>query len=86
MGAFLSFDKFITPTVIKVVYWIGIVGVIISGIAWGFAGSQYSSFAWLGALLGIVLGLFLWRVYCELIMLWFKIHDELSGIRQNTTR
>jgi hypothetical protein len=86
MNAFLSFDKFVTPTVIKIVYWVGIVIIVISGVVWGIAAAQYSAFAPIGALLGIALGLFFWRVYCELIMLWFKIHDELTGIRQNTRR
>ena len=86
MGAFLSFDKFVTPAVIKVVYWIGIVGIIISGIIWAIAGAYYSAFAPIGAIIGVVLGLLLWRVYCELIMLWFKIYDELTGIRKNTVK
>lgn len=86
MGAFLSFDKFVTPAVIKVVYWIGIVVIIISGVGWAFAGAQYSAFAPIGAIIGVILGLLLWRVYCELIILWFKIHDEMVGIRKNTTK
>jgi hypothetical protein len=86
MGAFLSFDKFVTPAVIKVVYWIGIVGIVISGVIWAIAGARYNAWAPIGAILGIIFGLFLWRVYCELIMLWFKIHDELAGIRQNTAK
>jgi hypothetical protein len=86
MGAFLSFDKFVTPAVIKVVYWIGIVGIVISGAVWAIAGAQYSAFAPIGAIVGAILGLFLWRVYCEVIMLWFKIYDEMVGIRKNTAK
>lgn len=86
MGAFLSFDKFVTPTVIKVVYWIGIVCIVISSVVWGIAAAQHNALAPIAAIIGLILGLLLWRVYCELIMLWFKIHDELTGIRKNTTR
>lgn len=38
MSAFLSFDKLITPSVIKVVYWIGIAVIIIFGIVGAIAG------------------------------------------------
>lgn len=91
MSAFLSFDKLITPTVIKVFYWIGIVGIIVFGIvaAIGAAATQYGIAAFgsfILAILGTIVGLFFWRVYCELIMLWFKIHDDLVGIRQNTAK
>jgi hypothetical protein len=86
MGAFLSFDKFVTPAVIKVIYWIGIVGIVISAIVWAIAATRYSAFAPIGAIIGAILSLFLWRVYCELIMLWFKIYDEMAGIRKNTAK
>jgi hypothetical protein len=86
MSAFLSFDKLITPSVIKVVYWIGIAVIIIFGIVGAIAGLKESALAPLGAIIGVIVGLFVWRVYCELIMLWFKIHDELAGIRQNTAK
>jgi hypothetical protein len=86
MSAFLSFDKLITPSVIKVVYWIGIAAIVIFGIVGAIAGLKESTLAPLGAIIGVIVGLFVWRVYCELIMLWFKIHDELAGIRQNTAK
>ena len=86
MSAFLSFDKMITPSVIKVVYWIGIVVIIISGIVGAFVGMKENALAPLGAILYVIVGLFVLRVYCELIMLWFKIHEDLVGIRQNTAK
>jgi hypothetical protein len=86
MSAFLSFDRLITPSVIKVIYWIGIVVILIGGVVGAIAGLQESALAPLGAIIGVIVGLFVLRVYCELIMLWFKIHEELVGIRQNTAR
>jgi hypothetical protein len=87
MGAFLSFDKFVTPAVVKIVYWIGIVAIVISGVVWSVGSVYY--FGWIGpviAIVSIVFGLLLWRVYCELVMLWFKLYDEMVGIRQNTAK
>jgi len=77
-GEFLSFRKFVTPAVIQVVFWLGVLGVIIGSItqmvvlgsAWGV----------IGGLIGIVLGVLLVRVWCELIILLFRIYDSLRGI------
>lgn len=90
MGAFLSFDKFVTPAVIKVVYWIGIVLIVISGALWAFSSAQFYGVSPIGTVIGaiifVILGVLFWRVYCELVMLFFKIYDELVGIRKNTVK
>jgi hypothetical protein len=86
MSAFLSFDKLITPSVIKVIYWLGIVSLVIGAVVAAVAGFKESPLAPVGAVIGLVVALFVWRVYCELIMLGFKIYEELMGIRQNTAK
>jgi hypothetical protein len=91
MGAFLAFDKMITPTFIKIVYWVGIAGIILSGIIGAIsAAAVQSGLAAFGSFIVVILvaiaGLFVWRMYCELIILWFKIHEELVGIRHNTAK
>ena len=91
MGEYLSFRKFITPAAIQVIFWIGVVGIVIStlvgmftgGLLHGAGGFVVSFFV---SLIAGIAFLFLWRVYCELIILWFKIYEELDGIRRNTTR
>jgi hypothetical protein len=86
MGAFLSFDKLITPSVIKVIYWLGIVALVIGAVVGAVTGLKESVLAPVGAVIGLIVALFVWRVYCELIMLGFKIYEELMGIRRNTAK
>jgi hypothetical protein len=81
----LSFRKMITPTIIQVLFWIfaGLavlvgLGMIIGGIATrGGAGLTFMG------LLYILIGPILIRIYCELIILLFKIYEEIVAIRKS---
>ena len=85
---FLNFDKMMGTSIIKVLYYIGMVGIAISviGSIFGALASMGSSF--FGGLLGVVLapvfgliGLLFWRFMCEIYLLFFKISDDLSAIK-----
>ena len=87
MEDFVKFRKFITPVIIQILFWVGIAVVIVvglvgiaSGISRGNAGAIFS------ALLTLVLGPVLVRVYCELLIVAFRILDVLVDIRGNTQR
>lgn len=87
MNRFVHFDRMITPTIIKFIFWVGVVFSIIVGLIQIFAGIA-SPFAggiqvFLG-LLTIVLGPLCTRIYCELLMIWFKMHEALQEIKENT--
>lgn len=86
MGEYLSFEKFVTPVAIKVIFWVGVVGIALFGLISMFTMSHFSALGPLGAIIGTVVGLFAWRVWCELVMLSFRIYEELVSIRKNTTR
>jgi hypothetical protein len=72
---FLTFRKMITPVVIQVLFWLGVASVVI-GTVIGIANGQ----AMQGLLL-IILGPIAVRVYCELLIVIFKINDTLTEIR-----
>ena len=76
MSEFLSFRKMITPIIIQVLFWLGIVVVVIASLAHMFTQSFFAG------LLMLVLGPILVRVYCELLIVIFKIHDCLQAIRE----
>ena len=89
LGEMFSFDKMITPVIIQVIY---ILGLIVNAIAALVAliGSFTTGSA-TGILVGLivsaailVLGSLMIRVYCELLILAFKIYDELKAIRTGT--
>ena len=70
---FINFDELIMPSVIKVIYVLGSIGVIISSI---FILSEEPLMA-IVVLLG---GLLAVRLYCELIIVLFKISANISKI------
>lgn len=84
-----KFNKFVAPVLIKVVYWIGLV-LIILGMLAGIVGtslfSSYygsSGFSLGGALVSIlfgILGVLVWRVVCEISIVTFSINDRLGTL------
>jgi uncharacterized protein DUF4282 len=70
---FLSFKTMITPTVIKAIYLILTLLVIIAGLA------TLSRSVGNGILL-LILGPLLVRIYAELILLGFKINENVQRI------
>ena len=82
MESFKSFDKFITPAVIKVLYWIALVLVIIAGVVMFILGLiKLSGLMILQGILTAVLGPLVVRIYAELMMLYFRMYDVLIEIR-----
>ena len=86
----LNFDKMITPVLIKMLFYIGVSASIICGIIVIFGGLisafQQNSFgAAIGGLIGgplvVILGILLARVYAELLIVVFQIHESLVAIK-----
>jgi len=91
---FLSFEQMITPVIIKVVFYIGLVGSAIGGIVFFFSmligGFQDGGF---GSILGrfliglvggglmVFLGALVTRIYSELLILVFRINETLTDIK-----
>src|SRR5260221_13270506 len=80
MNEFLSFRKMITPIFIQVIFWIFVVMSVIVAIGAMFQGGV----AILGGLIFLIIGPFMARIYCELLIILFRIYDELGAIRTGT--
>jgi len=87
MHDFLRFRRMVTPTIIQVLFWIGIalcviwgIGAIIGGIVADRGGGMLVLFG----LLELVLGPLFVRVYCEILILMFRMYDALTEIKKNT--
>jgi hypothetical protein len=76
---YLKFRKMITPVLIQVLFWIGIVVVVIAALVMMF-GHGIAGF--LGGLVYLVVGPIFVRVYCELIIVLFRIFEELKSLRE----
>lgn len=81
MGKFLSFDKMITPIFIKIAFWLGVVLSLISGVGTLISGMVASNFGFIQIILGlliILVGPIVVRVYCELLIVLFKMHESMQ--------
>jgi len=89
MSGYFSFQKLITPTIVKAVYFLGFIilsTLSITLIVW--AGLRLNDanitrqLGWryvaIGAA-GLTLGNIIWRVICELWMVLFSIDNQLSA-------
>lgn len=88
---FFGFKRMITPVLIRIVFILAVVGIVLGGII-GMCGSIYRGIVTqrygmaLASLLlypiGTVLGLFLARVYAELLIVVFRIYETLNEIEE----
>jgi len=72
----LGFDKMLTPIIIKVLYFLGLLGVLLSAGAMLFQGAIFPA---LGLL---IFGTLIVRVWCELLILMFRVYEELKSASQ----
>jgi uncharacterized membrane protein len=77
----LFFDDMLTPNLIRVLYWLGLLAVIWTGIGNFFSNGFFGMFEALVYVLGGVIAL---RVMAELVMLLFKINQNLEEIAENS--
>ena len=82
MSDFLSFDTFITPRIIRVVFAIGLLLIALGTlvrVVWGIW--QLSLFTGvILPLIGACVAGLLWRIYCELILVFFDMRDKLADL------
>ncbi|MEK7468379.1 MAG: DUF4282 domain-containing protein [Planctomycetota bacterium] len=91
IGEFLSFKRMITPSIVKLLFWLGEFLLVLSGL-----GSVVSAILMMTARhgdvamglvmlvagpVGTVVGMLLWRVMCESALLYFQVFDRLGEIR-----
>lgn len=91
MGGYFSFERMITTTFVKVVYFLGFVALTAAGVtAIVWAGLQLNdatisrSLGWRYVAAGaamVLIGNILWRVFCELWVVLFSIHSEMVSVR-----
>ena len=85
MEDFLKFKKMMTPIIIQILFWIGVAVCVIAGIIEIVSGINASyggggSVVFMGILL-LLLGPILVRVWCELMLVLFSIHDTLVKMK-----
>jgi hypothetical protein len=88
-----QWDRFITPTIIKIFYWLAIVLSVLyglSGIFTGLAAMAINPFGGviivLASLAGILVGIIFARIAAEFILIVFRINEHLGAIRDQGDR
>ena len=78
----LNFKEFVTPSIMKIVYWLALVGVVIVGLAQVIRGLKFdSAMELIGGILVLVFAPLYLRVMCELVLVAFQIATDLSAMR-----
>ena len=74
LSGFFSFRCMISPSIIKIIYILGAIGVTISSIV--FMSGQ---FFWMG-IMGVVIGNLVWRLVCETAIIFFRMNEQLGQL------
>jgi hypothetical protein len=83
-----QWERFVTPTVIKVFYWLAVVISVLLGMAGAvsslvimaynpFVGMIYLIASVLGACMGVIVS----RIMAEFVLIVFRINEHLGAIR-----
>jgi hypothetical protein len=69
------FEKMIVPQIIQLLYWLLLVLAVLGGLGVMFSQSFF------GGLVAVILGPLFVRIWCELMIVMFKINESLQVIR-----
>ena len=88
IGDLFQWERFITPSIIKLFYWLVVIMVVLAGLsglitALGImmlnpiVGALYAIASFAGMLVGILFA----RIAAEFVLMVFRINEHLSAIR-----
>jgi len=77
----LFFDDMLTPTLILPLYWLGLLAVAWTGLGHFFSNGFFGLFE---AVVYVIAGVIALRVMSEIVMLLFKINENLEKLADAT--
>ncbi len=84
---YLTFRRMITPIIIQIIFWIGAalaslsgIGLIIASFKMKEVGGMFVGF------FAMILGPVVVRIYCELLIIFFRMNETLTEIRNELKR
>lgn len=87
MKSLLNFDALVTPKFITVIYWIIIALIIFSGLSSVIMAMYFGSMSmFFTSLIATVGGLVFNRIWCEVIVVLFKINSNLQKVADATEK
>ena len=83
-----QWERFITPSIIKIFYWLAIGLSMVAGLSGALSGLALmiinpisGAFLMLGSLIGILIGVLAARIVAEFVLITFRINEHLGAIR-----
>jgi predicted membrane channel-forming protein YqfA (hemolysin III family) len=83
-----QWERFITPSIIKIFYWLAVVVSVLAGLSGVFSGLRLmlldplsGLFFVLASLLGLLIGVIAARIIAEYVLIIFRINEHLGAIR-----
>lgn len=88
---FMNFKIMITPSIIKVIFILGVIGIfifsfvfVLTGVFKGKLSGVEDLFAFLLFVLIIATSAsIIWRIFCEMLILFFSIHETLVSMEKS---
>jgi hypothetical protein len=84
-----QWDRFITPAIIKLLYWLAIALTVLMGLSCIFSGlsmmvmSPFAGFLTIiASIVGIAVGIIFTRVAAEFVLIVFRMNEHLGAIRE----
>jgi hypothetical protein len=83
-----QWERFITPSIIKIFYWLAAVVSVLAGLSGVFSGLRLmlldpisGLFFVLASLIGLLIGVIAARIVAEYVLIIFRINEHLGAIR-----
>jgi cytochrome b subunit of formate dehydrogenase len=88
IGDLFQWERFITPSIIKLFYWLVVIMVLLAGLS-GLAAAAGAFFvnpitgalAAIASFAGMLVGILFARIAAEFILMVFRINEHLAAIR-----
>ena len=88
MGDFLAFRKMISPVVIQIIFWLGVIACVATALSIMGGNSSYGAGLpvnpKIAGVVVLILGPLVVRFYCELLIVLFRMYDSMRVIERNT--
>ena len=83
-----QWERFITPSIIKVFYWLSVIITVVLGVSGVLSGLALlmlqplsGLFVVISSLFGMLLGVVFVRIVAEFVLITFRISEHLGAIR-----
>jgi len=84
-----QWERFITPSIIKVFYWLAVGIFLLYGLYGILSGlflivfNPFSGLFWIvSSVIGVLIGVIFARIISEFVLIMFRINEHLGAIRQ----